>query len=1219
MKLEHSIEIPVFEGDKSVSFDNLPEKVYITKATVEITPERYEETLDFAETDGRRLPTKVLGQDAKSQWAIIDFHTERTFNRIVTDGAQSFDLQMGLGGTWVSISPEGSISSSGSGSAEHFRSGDVFPELKSQKIRVIFSPDGQTLGVAQGSSFDVRSVSILSLPESLSLRLGDEGVPFWEYAGELGVPLETLDFSQVLNSYLKTQDPRGGFYSIPLVISSGTLSRLELSANIEFLHARDEFLDRVQRKTIPQKSLAFTWNDLSDPAEHMVWIPLPESAIITEEGKGASLRLQGNSFLSTRIAQDNVDASGTGNLVSASITGQYSVAQEVVVEDDFTLRAVDIRLTRLSEELRLKIDIRKDADGVPSDVILTSAEVNLEELETGQPEWVNIELPPKDLSAGRRFWLTLLNFDGEAEWMGKPVKVGQPALWYTADGGISWSDYQLNDGRKLAGLFRLRYEPVRYTHPVSMYVRREAVPLVGIQRAGDEDFAVEAEFAQQLRAHLDAAKLTDVTKPGELIQNGDFEDPWDGDIPFGWEVLSGTVTRGLSREGPASILESAGAKLGTPADSVESILSQTVEVTGGLFYSFFFRRRVKLEESPEAIPLPISQVSWLGSDGGEISVDIFPVKNGESFHKFFLEAPTEAQRAMVRFRQPAGGSLVVDSVSLSEVTIVPLAFTAETPGQLELSEMQVLYELPSPVEISIDEIGEGMVEELDVVELGRPVMGAILEPSAEYGLELNGTTTPNLMVTAILPRTGTTLTATADRMGKFAFSRLILDKIINRITVRTTDGRGRDGSATAAIIRDAEPPEIEITSPEDGLITNEDSLDIKGEVFDKVAEGVTVRGRVDVVTITAAKADDDQANVFLTEDAEVKQDAFTKRIGLNRDDGEYQIAVIASDRFGNQATKTISVTLDKTPPSIQILSPGDGDHIGEGTARVRLKVVESLSEGMEVMVNDVKAELLEGVEQDELSYEANISFGSEGRNTIRVTATDRAGNTQTESIVVNVDRTPPIVEIDFPEAGREFTEQELIRNRFFIAVSVKESNLEGQNITVNGKPIAATRVHLSDGEHKFRSSGPLKPQKLGLGVPLKPGQNSIKATAIDRAGHSAEHEISITFLTSPEINHNPVGTAKENEDLLIVADVTEDVGIVSARVYYRTTDTDPYKVIEMKPEAGTTWKCVIPGSEVAVQGLEYYIEVRDELSNISCDVDGPDFPHKVKVIASPIT
>ncbi len=183
MKLEHSIEIPVFEGDKSVSLDNLPEKVYITKATVEITPERYEETLDFAETDGRRLPTKVLGQDVKSQWAIIDFHTERTFNRIVTDGAQSFDLQMGLGGTWVSISPEGSIFSSGSGSAEHFRSGDVFPELKSQKIRVIFSPDGQTLGAAQGSSFDVRSVSIVSLPENLSLRLGDEGVPFWNTRG----------------------------------------------------------------------------------------------------------------------------------------------------------------------------------------------------------------------------------------------------------------------------------------------------------------------------------------------------------------------------------------------------------------------------------------------------------------------------------------------------------------------------------------------------------------------------------------------------------------------------------------------------------------------------------------------------------------------------------------------------------------------------------------------------------------------------------------------------------------------------------------------------------------------------------------------------------------------------------------------------------------------------------------------------------------------------
>ena len=125
--------------------------------------------------------------------------------------------------------------------------------------------------------------------------------------------------------------------------------------------------------------------------------------------------------------------------------------------------------------------------------------------------------------------------------------------------------------------------------------------------------------------------------------------------------------------------------------------------------------------------------------------------------------------------------------------------------------------------------------------------------------------------------------------------------------------------------------------------------------------------------------------------------------------------VIATDNAGNTATSGVyayTVT-DPVPPVVRILDPADGSYLA-GVEKIKVVMVDADTGGSgfgsaELSINNavVKAWSAEPFGSTD-EYEWNTAtFGADGSYTIKLSMSDRAGNTAEKTITVTVDKTLP--------------------------------------------------------------------------------------------------------------------------------------------------------------------------------------------------------------------
>src|SRR5882724_2009507 len=121
---------------------------------------------------------------------------------------------------------------------------------------------------------------------------------------------------------------------------------------------------------------------------------------------------------------------------------------------------------------------------------------------------------------------------------------------------------------------------------------------------------------------------------------------------------------------------------------------------------------------------------------------------------------------------------------------------------------------------------------------------------------------------------------------------------------------------------------------------------------------------------------------------------------LVSNDGAGQvISGTAKDAAGNMASKSITINLDKTPPTASISSPSSGATL-TNPALVVTGIATDATAGIDqVTCNGVKASI------DGSNFTCNLTLVL-GSNTISVQATDIAGNTATSKILVTL--APPL-------------------------------------------------------------------------------------------------------------------------------------------------------------------------------------------------------------------
>jgi len=307
----------------------------------------------------------------------------------------------------------------------------------------------------------------------------------------------------------------------------------------------------------------------------------------------------------------------------------------------------------------------------------------------------------------------------------------------------------------------------------------------------------------------------------------------------------------------------------------------------------------------------------------------------------------------------------------------------------------------------------------------------------------------------------------------------------NTITRSATDQAGNTTTASVTVIRDTQAPEVAITSPSDGMLTNLSSVSVTwtvdgieqtDQLTETLIEGtnaitrtatdeagntgtasvqVTADFTAPVVEITSP-VDGDITNVSPV-DVTWSVDGVeqTTQLSETLNPGANTIVRSSTDDAGNEGIDSVTITYDAEGPEVVIVSPSEG-----------------------ILTNQTSVDVVWTVDGVEQTTETTEVLTIEGENTISRSATDQAGNTTTASVTVIRDTQAPLVAITSPSDGA-------LTNQSSINVTWTVDGIE---------------------------------QTDQLTATLSEGTNTITRTATDEAGNTGSASIEVTAdFTAPEV------------------------------------------------------------------------------------------------------
>jgi subtilase family serine protease/flagellar hook assembly protein FlgD/fibronectin type 3 domain-containing protein len=185
-------------------------------------------------------------------------------------------------------------------------------------------------------------------------------------------------------------------------------------------------------------------------------------------------------------------------------------------------------------------------------------------------------------------------------------------------------------------------------------------------------------------------------------------------------------------------------------------------------------------------------------------------------------------------------------------------------------------------------------------------------------------------------------------------------------------------------------------------------------------------------------------------------------------DGTHRLVVRARDAWGNETTsdeRTFDV--DATPPAITIDGVADGAFVNHTVTPI-VTIVEA-----HPGVDDVRL--------DGAPYMSDTLVDTDGEHLLSVRSTDAAGNVAQRVARFTIDRVAPTVVIASPANG----------------AVVAQSTV---SVIVNTEPAAV--VSLAAGAWQSQATADAAGVATFASVPLAPGDNTVAATARDRAGNT---------------------------------------------------------------------------------------------------------------------
>ncbi|MEO8381785.1 MAG: Ig-like domain-containing protein, partial [Acidobacteriota bacterium] len=209
----------------------------------------------------------------------------------------------------------------------------------------------------------------------------------------------------------------------------------------------------------------------------------------------------------------------------------------------------------------------------------------------------------------------------------------------------------------------------------------------------------------------------------------------------------------------------------------------------------------------------------------------------------------------------------------------------------------------------------------------------------------------------------------------------------NPLVATGTDAAGNEGRAEARVHLDTRAPELLVASPAPNVCLATGEVVVRGTVRD----AATIRVRAnDGVPVTATLAGAE----------------WTATVPLPSE-GRIVLLVEAEDEGGHAAAVTVPVIVDRTKPAVTI-----SEGASPLTATLFNRPISPL-----VSVSDADGGARLSLTLNGNPFSAGSVLGDDGTYVLRATATDCAGNVQSEERSFTIDRTPPRIESIAPADG----------------------------------------------------------------------------------------------------------------------------------------------------------------------------------------------------------
>lgn len=224
------------------------------------------------------------------------------------------------------------------------------------------------------------------------------------------------------------------------------------------------------------------------------------------------------------------------------------------------------------------------------------------------------------------------------------------------------------------------------------------------------------------------------------------------------------------------------------------------------------------------------------------------------------------------------------------------------------------------------------------------------------------------------------------------------------LAVSATDKAGRTAAVTIHFAIDRTAPVITVTGVADGTITDED------------------------VTVEVAVADANQDTSSITLDG----NPFTSGTTVSAE-GPHVLRVSATDGAGNQASRELRFTIDKTPPGIQITGVAEGD-FRRDTVTPEITFTDTNLDP------EAPGETL----LDQTPFVSGTPVIGEGVHILTASVTDLAGRTTTVTLDFVIDKTAPEIDVVGVDDG-DFSNQDIT-----LVVRIRDANPDTSTVTLNG-------------------------------------------------------------------------------------------------------------------------------------------------------------------------